>query len=171
MRVGLVDHHRHAQGAGGDHRRQRGIAPHAHDHRRPAAAHDAERGDDREDRVPRGAEVGGHARRIEPALEAPTGEQVDAEARGGHRGGLDPAAGADEVDGVTRVTARDELLGEREGREHVTAGAAPGDEDVGGGHRSRDARRACGARLWIATFTRIPDASIVVMSAEPPNDT
>ena len=61
------------------------------------------------------------------------------------------------------VTMRDQCVGDRQRRGHVTAGSATGDHcmDRAAGH----------ARPWRATFTRTPAPTIVQTSAVPPNDT
>ena len=123
----------------------------------------------------RGAHVLDQAPRRQLPLQPPTREQVDGEAGRRYRRRLEATSRADEVHLVARMAARHELLGERERGEHVAAGAAAADQCVRLRHRraadGREPDRGGAGRPWRATFTRMPVASMVVMSAEPPNDT
>jgi hypothetical protein len=129
VRIGLGQHRRHAQGA---RRCQHGPGdePATSEHGiRLAATQDACAGQRRGDVASERA----HELARGPALEAVALEPVERVARPRHQGGLDAARGPREAD---RRAAQDELLCDRQGRHHVSRGAAGGDHDRG--HRRAD---------------------------------
>ena len=97
------------------------------------------------------------ARGVQAAPQPAPGQQLDRVPGRRHRGRLEPAAGADEADRVARVPARDQLVGEREGRVHVTTGTAAGDEREGCVRRRAGSRRGpapLARRRWRGSPTR-----------------
>jgi hypothetical protein len=127
-RVLLVDDERPARQPGGDPAGSADEAAEADDDQRLVAPHDPERLHQRHRQAKRGGEPGEHAL----AAKSRDRQPLEGNALGRNEARLEPALGAEphDLEGPLAQQAR-----QRQGRKHVTAGAARHDEDRAAHHR------------------------------------